>query len=213
MRNDLRVLGVFVWLACLATTAHAQGVAAPPLKVGIIRIQQVFQNYTFAIEQEKAIKEGFQQQQDEINALGEQIKKEKDALVADTTTDRNSAVWQEKILKIQILEVRLKDKLERFQKMSRHARAEYYRSIYADFRRAVDTIAKRDQFDIIITAPDTELSKEVLENDSPMAIQNEILMRQMQFISPRVDITQAVTDQMNAFHAARSGKGAGGGKK
>ena len=56
-------------------------------------------------------------------------------------------------------------------------------------------------------APDTVLSKESEDTDSPVAVQNEILLRHVQFIGPACDITRDIVDLMNAYYTRSKARG------
>ncbi|MCX7935969.1 MAG: OmpH family outer membrane protein [Planctomycetota bacterium] len=147
------------------------------------------------------MKEEFKKSEAEIENLKKQIKEKTDALRTDPLTGPGSKRFKLGMLKIKELEVELEDKTEEFAKMRRRRMAEFYRSVYEKFQKAVQEYAAKRGLDIVITAPDTELSEESSEADSPIAIQNEILLRHIQYIAPTCDITKDVINLMNANYA------------
>lgn len=176
-------------------------------RIGVVRIQEVFKRYQYAVDMEKKIKEAFQTDEDEISALKKKIDEAKDRVRHDPLLEPNSLKARLLMLEIQKDQIVLEDKLNRFKQNTRKHMAEFYRNIYTDFRRNVDAFAKQYAYDLIITAPDRELSEESKDSDSPMALQNEILLRSVQYISPRADITEALLKTMNNEYARRQNAG------
>jgi len=184
--------------------AEAAPVAPAPSRLGVVRIQQIFKDFQYARDQETAIKEEFKKAEAEIENLKKQIKEKTDALRTDPLTGPGSKRFKLGMLKIKELEVELEDKTEEFAKMRRRRMAEFYRSVYEKFQKAVQDYAAKQGLDVVITAPDTALSEESSESDSPIAIQNEILLRHVQYIGQACDITKQVIDLMNANYAKTS---------
>ena len=77
----------------------------------------------------------------------------------------------------------------------------------AEFQKALQEYATRRGYDAVITAPDTDLSKESEDSDSPVAVQNEILLRHVQFIGPACDISRDIVDLMNAYYQRSKARG------
>jgi len=209
--KQVRKVGVLLVAAAVVMMAsvsiRAEEAAAPrALRIGVVKIQDVFKEYKFAKEQEEKIKASFKGEEDSIAQLEKEIVGAQDKLSRDTLIERNSAAWKLQALEIQKKQITLDEKKQRFAKMTRQAMAEFYRSIYKDFRKVVDLYAKEYNFDLVITAPETDLSDDSERSDSPLAIQNEILLRRVQYISPSVDITKQIVASMNNMYAA---KGAG----
>ena len=81
--------------------------------------------------------------------------------------------------------------------------ANYWRGVYADFQKAIKHLVKIRNYDIVITAPDVELSDKLEKSNSPEAIISEILRRQVQYIAPENDMTDEVIKIMNAINSKR----------
>ncbi len=173
---------------------------AGELQVGVVRIQQVFKRYEYAIKQEKAITESFKPEREQIKRMEADIRERVNKIRGSDMQmlPPDSPILQEKQLEIRILEVRLNNKLKQLQKLQRHRMAEFWRSVYTEFRKAVDAIATRHGYDLIITAPDADLSAESRDSSAPESIQNEILLRNIQYIGKRIDLTDAIVEYMNA---------------
>lgn len=166
--------------------------------IGVVRIQQVFKDYAYAREQENKIKEEFKGQEEEIKTLKGKIEKKQQALAGNALMRRGSLAWKLEMLEIQRMRLLIEDKMNAFKKATRERMAGYYVNVYAHFRKAVDDYAKHYKYDIVITAPDRDLSKETEESGAPEAVQNEILLRRVQYISVSVDITKPIVELMNA---------------
>jgi hypothetical protein len=54
------------------------------------------------------------------------------------------------------------------------------------------------KYDIIMAAPDPALSEEAVKAQDPMAIQQEILMRRIQYASEQANLTPSITELLNA---------------
>ncbi len=195
---------LLVAAVAILMSVSARAEEARALRIGVVKIQDVFKEYKFAKVQEEKIKASFKGEEDSIDQLEKEIRAAQDKLSRDTLIERNSAAWKLQALEIQKKQITLDEKKQRFAKMTRQAMAEFYRSIYKDFRKVVELYSKEYKFDLVITAPETELSDDSEKSDSPLAIQNEILMRRVQYISPSVDITKQIIASMNNMYAAKN---------
>jgi len=203
MKRMLALVGLVLALSF----GQAGEAAVAPAKIGVVRIQNVFKDFQYAKDQEAAIKAEFKKDEDGMTALKQQMEEKKKHLQADPLIGPGSKKFKLEALELRKLEVELEDKVDEFKKASRKRMAEFYRSIYEKFQKAVADVAARRGLDLVITAPDTDLSKEAEESDSPVAIQQEILLRHVQFIGPSCDITKEVLDQMNAQYGKAKGAG------
>jgi Skp family chaperone for outer membrane proteins len=215
MLMTMRGLWMAAMLAVVAMAAQAgEPAAAPaaggPTKVGVVRIQQIFKDFQYAKDQESLIKAEFKKSEDAITALKDQIDEKRKHVQNDPLIGPGTKKYKLEVLKIEEMKVELEDKLEEFRKERFKRMAEFYRSIYERFQKAIADYATRRGFDLVVTAPDTDLSKEAEESDSPVAIQNEILLRHVQFIGPACDITRDIVDLMNAMYQRNKARTAPG---
>jgi Skp family chaperone for outer membrane proteins len=200
----------FLSLALAALLLAPAASAGEGARIGVVRIQEVFTNYKYATDMEGKIKDAFKSDEEEIKELRAKIQMSQEEIVNDPLVERGSLKWKLAMIEIERNKAILEDKLEQFKKSTRRAMANFYRTIYHDFRQAVQRYGDQYKFDLIVTAPDKELSSESEGGDSPMAIQNEILLRSVQYISKRSDITPQIVQYMNALYEQRSGEGGGG---
>ncbi|MDR0868281.1 MAG: OmpH family outer membrane protein [Planctomycetota bacterium] len=198
------------WLAALATMATAAfsdaGAAGEPTSVAIVQIQEVLNRSEYAKQMETSIRAGFKSEEQEIEDLQKLIRTESEKLQTDTMMSPDSYTYKDKVLQIERLKLKLADKAQNFSRQTRSKMAEFWRSVYKDFRAAIEQIAKSGQYDLILTAPGTELSNDAAQNDVPEAVMGEIIQRRVQYVAPKIDITQKVIDMMNAINRGRGAK-------
>lgn len=165
--------------------------------IGVVQIQKIFDEYAYAEDMEDTIKGEAEQAQKEINDIKNQMKEKMDSLKHDPMIKPGGTQWKLGMLEIERMKVMLDDKQAKFRKDFDKRRAEFYRTIYGHFRKAVDIYAKYHKYDLIITAPNPELSPESEKADSPSAIQNEILLRRVQYIGATTDVSGPILQLMN----------------
>lgn len=195
MRFKLAIVMCLVLNAGGVVAGEATATSKHVPKIGVVRIQALFKGYKYAKDQQESIKNEFQKVEKELNALKKQMDDKMKALRDDALIRPRSTRWQLEMLEIQRLKIEYEDKVEKFKKSARKREAEFWRGVYMYFRRAVKEYGDHYGYDLIITAPDTELSPET--TDSPVAIQNEILLRRVQYIGKTVDLTDPILTHMN----------------
>ncbi len=182
---------------------EGNGAAAPrriPL-IGIVRIQKIFKTYNYAKDLEKQIKGEFERDEKEIKDLKEKIKaKVKD--LDGALTVRGSTQWKLKKNEIDRSMILLEDKERKFRKETAKRMAEFYKFIYDRFRVAVGKYAKYHSYDLIMTMPEPDLSPDAKDAkaSNPQAIQNEILLRRVQYVGATTDVTKPVIELMNKLY-------------
>ena len=172
--------------------------------VVVVRIEEVFRNSDYAKQMETQIRASFRQEEKEIEDLQKVIRTQQEKLQNDAFLAPDTYQYKKKVLELQILQLQLQDKAERFEKLSRTKMANYWRGVYADFQKAIKHLVKIRNYDIVITAPDVALSEKLEKSNAPEAIISEILRRQVQYVSPENDMTDEVIKIMNAINAKRS---------
>ncbi len=175
-----------------------------PSSVVIVRIEEVFRNSDYAKQMETQIRASFRQEEKEIEDLQKLIRTQQEKLQSDAFLAPDTYQYKKKVLELQILQLQLQDKAERFQKLTRTKMANFWRGVYADFQKAVKHLVKIRNYDIVITAPDIELSDRLEKSNSPEAVISEILRRQVQYVSPENDMTDEIIKIMNALNAKRA---------
>lgn len=192
---------ISLWLVglCLTVGVYAQDGS----RVGIVKIQDVLNKSEYAKQMETQIRASFRADESEIEQLQKLIVGEREKLTTDTLMSPESYAYKDRVLQIERLNLKLRDKVETFTKQTRAQMATFWRGVYADFRAAIIKIAAGGQYDLILTAPDVELSNDANNQDVPEAVMNEIIQRRVQHVSPKIDITQQVIDTMNAINRGR----------
>lgn len=191
-------LAILMCLALSSGVSFAGEVAAKPKrvpKIGVVRIQTLFKGYKYALEQQELIKTEFQAIQKELEGLRKQMEEKDKALQGNPLIRRKSTKWYLEMLEIQRLKIKYDDKVAKSKKAARKREAEFWRGVYMYFRRAVKEYGDHYGYDLIVTSPDPELSDDTA--DSPVAVQNEILLRRVQYIGKTVDLTDSILKHMN----------------
>ncbi len=171
---------------------------APETKrIGIVFIQQVFKNYNYAKDTEERIRNAFQPEQQRIEEEMKRIQELERSLQNNPLKPPGSAAWRKSMMEIEAAKVELQAMQEDFGKRVRDEEAAFWMNMYNAFQRSCKILAEYYQYDIIIAAPDPALSEEALKAMDPMAIQQEILMRRVQYVHDRANLTKSITDLLN----------------
>jgi Skp family chaperone for outer membrane proteins len=187
----------------LAAVLLSATLGASAGEIAVVRIQEVLKNSDYAKQMETKIRSDFKTDEQEIEDLQKVIRNNTEKMQSDPMLSPDSYTYKDTVLQIERVRLKLNDKMQNFNKNTRLQMATFWRNVYADFRAAVDRVAASGKYDLIITAPDIELSPETANSESPEAMMMEILRRNVQYINPRVDVTQQVIDTMNAINRAR----------
>ncbi len=183
------------WTAGHAGEAAAQ---APETKrIGIVFIQQVFQNYQYAKDTEERIRTTFQPEQTRIEDEIKRIQELERALQNNPLKPPGGAPWRKSMMEIEAAKVEVQAMQEDFGSRVRDEEAGFWMNMYNAFQRSCKILAEYYNYDIIIAAPDPTLSEEAVKAMDPMAIQQEILMRRVQYVHDRANLTKSITDLLN----------------
>ncbi len=204
--TQMRKLLSALLFTVVALTAFPANISAAEGKVVVVRIQEVFRRSEYAKTMETQIKASFLQEERAIEDLQKLYRTERESLESNALLDRNSYQFQEKAMRLQLLELKLKDKVQRYQKLSRTRMADYWRSIYTDFQAAIKRLSSTGQYSIVITAPDVALSAHSEKSNAPESVMGEILQRRVQYVNPANDITEQVIQVMNDINSKRAGR-------
>ncbi len=195
-------LGCAVMAVVMAGFSYA-GEAAPQQQVpetkriGVVFFQQVFKNYQYAKETEDRLRTQFQPDQQKIEAEITRIQEMERALQNNPLKPVNTPAWRKSMMEIETAKVEVQSMQEDFGRRIRDEEAGFWQNMYAAFQRACRIIAEHYNYDIIIAAPDPSLSEEAIQSMDPMAVQQEILMRRIQYVNDRANLTRTITDLLN----------------
>lgn len=195
-RITLAMLAVVVALPMVAAFA-GEG------QVAVVRLQEVFRQSTYAKQMEAQIKASFAQEERAIEDQQKLLKSEQEKLASNALLDPNSYQYKEKVMKIQLMELKYRDMVQRFTSLSRSKMATYWKAVYADFQTAINRVASTGQFSVIMTTPDIDLPEQVEKTNSPEMMMTEILQRRVMYINPQVDVTDQVIKVMNEINQKR----------
>ncbi len=171
---------------------------APETKrIGVVFIQQVFKNYDYAKDTEEKMKTTFMPEQQKVEAEVMRIQEMERSLQNNPLKPANSPAWRKSMMEIETAKVEVQAMQEEFARKFREEEAAFWQNMYNAFQRACKILAEYYQYDIIIAAPDPALSEEVMKAMDPMAVQQEILMRRIQYVNDRANLTKSITDLLN----------------
>ncbi|MDR1613120.1 MAG: OmpH family outer membrane protein [Planctomycetota bacterium] len=166
-------------------------------RIGVVFIQQVFKNYEYAKATEDRLRTTFMPDQQRIEAEIVNVQEMERALQNNPLTPSGSAQWRRKMMEIETKKVEIQSMQEEFGKRVRDEEAAFWQNMYNAFQRACRILAEYYKYDIIIAAPDPALSEEAVQAMDPMAIQQEILMRRIQYVNDSANLTKSITDLLN----------------
>ncbi len=204
MRVIVKTLCAVVLFAVLSVTAANAGEQqqAPEVKrVGIVYIQQVFKNYKYATDMEERMKATFQPEQTKIETAMAGVQQKERELRDNPLMAPNSPQWRKKMMEIEGDKLEIQSMQEEFGTRVRQEEAAFWMNMYNAFQRACKILGDYYSYDIIMAAPDPSLSEEAVKAQDPMAIQQEILMRRVQYASERANLTPSITELLNARYA------------
>ncbi len=202
MRKFMFGLIIAVVTAASAYSRAGEAPQAPETKrIGIVYIQQVFKNYRYAQDTEERIKSAFQPEQQRIEGEIARVQEMERSLQSNPLKAPGSAQWRKSMMEIEAAKVEVQAMQEDFGKRVRDEEAAFWMNMYNAFQRACKILAEYYNYDIIIAAPDPSLSEEAVKAMDPMAIQQEILMRRVQYVHDRANLTVSITELLNHRYA------------
>ena len=182
----------------LGSALAGEAQQAPETKrIGVVFMQQVFQNYQYAKDTEERLKSSFMPESDKLEAEVRRIQEMERALQNNPLKPANTPAWRRSMMEIETAKVEAQGMQEEFARKIREEEAAFWNNMYTAFQRACRILAEYYQYDIIIAAPDPTLSEEVVKALDPMAMQQEILMRRIQYVHDRANLTKSITDLLN----------------
>ena len=198
MHKRLLAISLLLMIAGISRTLAGETPQAPETKrVAVVFIQQVFKDYQYAKDSEAAIKAKFEQDQQKIEQEIARIQEQEKALQNNPLIRPDSAQGRKAMLDLEGARIEVRSMQEDFSNRVRKEEAAFWQNMYAAFQRACKIYAEHFGYDVIIASPDPTISEEAIKASDPMAIQQEILMRRIQFVSDRANITKPITDLMN----------------
>ena len=190
-------LGLALSLAAGRAQAGEAQQAPETKRIGVVFIQQVFENYNYAKDTQERMKTSYLPEQQRIEEEMRQIQELERALQNNPLKPPGSPPWRKEMMAIEGRKVEVQASQEEFARKVSEEEAAFWQSVYAAFQRACKIIAEYYQYDIIIATPNVNLSEDALKSSNPMAIQQEILMRRIQYVHDRANLTKSITDLLN----------------
>ncbi len=199
MRVIVKTFCAVALFAAFSASLRAGEQQAPEVKrIGIVYIQQVFKNYRYATDTENRIKATFQPEQTRIESEIARVQEMERGLQNNPLMAPGSAQWRKRMMEIEAAKLEVQSMQEDFGNRVRQEEAAFWMNMYNAFQRACKILGDYYQYDIIMAAPDPALSEEAVKAGDPMAIQQEILMRRIQYASERANLTPSITELLNA---------------
>lgn len=180
-----------------ALAGEAQQQAPETKRIGVVFMQQVFKNYQYAKDTEERLKSSFMPESQKLEAEAQRIQEMERSLQNNPLKPAGTPAWRKSMMEIESAKVEFQGSQEEFARKIREEEAAFWQNMYAAFQRACRLLAEYYQYDIIIAAPDPNLSEEVLKAMDPVAVQQEILMRRIQYVNDRANLTKSITDLLN----------------
>lgn len=196
----------FQWLlACAVVVAMGLGAAAageaqqwPETKrIGVVYFENVFTNYNYAKDTDERLNQTYQPERQKIQDEIQRIQEQERSLQNNPLKPQGSPAWRKSMMEIETAKVELQANSEEFVRRFSEENSALVNTMFGAMQRACRVVAEYYKFDIIIIAPDPNLSENSVKALDPMAIQQEILVRSIQYVSERANLTKQVTDVMN----------------
>ncbi|MFQ5861566.1 MAG: OmpH family outer membrane protein [Candidatus Brocadiales bacterium] len=186
-------LGKLMFVLSAVIIALPAVVSAEELQIGVVNLNQVFENYEKRAELEESFKELrageedlLRDKQDNLVGLREEIQ----------LLERGSEARKEKEVELEkkLLYLQLEEEVAR--KNLGAKEKEFYEELYNDISGAIEEIGREQGFDLI-------LKKEVIEPKSAdlLELRLKIGMGTVLYYSDVVDITDMVIDYLNEKYA------------
>ncbi len=199
MRVIVKMLCAAALLMTVSAAVAGEQQQAPEVKrIGIVYIQQVFKDYQYAKDTEARIKSTFQPEQARIEGEIARVQEMERGLQNNPLMAPGSAQWRKRMMEIEAAKLEVQAMQEEFGRRVRDEEAAFWMNMYNAFQRACKILGDYYQYDIIMAAPDPAISEEAVKSQDPMAIQQEILMRRIQYASERANLTPSITELLNA---------------
>ncbi len=193
-----KMLVAVLFVAALSAAVAGEQQAPEVKRVGIVYIQQVFKSYKYATDTEERLKATFQPEQARIEGEIARVQEMERGLQNNPLMAPGSAQWRKKMMEIEAAKLEIQSMQEEFGKRVREEEAAFWVNMYNAFQRACKILGDYYKYDIIMAAPDPALSEDAIKAQDPVAIQQEILMRRIQYASEQANLTPSITELLNA---------------
>lgn len=196
-----KLLYVALGLALNAALGAALAGEAPQWpetkRIGVVFFEQVFKNYQYAKDTEERLRTSYQPEEQKLEAEANRIQEMERALQNNPLKPQGSPAWRKSMMEIESAKVEAQSFQEEYVRRFREENAVFWQNMFVAFQRACRVVAEYYKFDMIVTAPDPGLSEEGTKAMDPVAVQQEFLMRNVQYVNERANLTKSVIDVMN----------------
>lgn len=171
------------------TVTSAQG-GDTALRIAVVNVKEVFSSYKMAKQFEADVEKEKAAAQDEINAIEKQMK---DLMAEIQILEQNSALRLEKEEELLQKDTLRKFKSERWKAITLKKINENTAKIYNAIRAEVDAYCAEQGYTLVF-----KVETPRLEEKSDESANKRVNMRGVLFYSPTMDITQPITERLNA---------------
>ena len=189
-----RILTIFVFsiVSIVAFNSIPQNVNAEGIKIGVVDINEVFDKYSRRVDLDQQLKDTEAEFKKEIES------KKKVMIDLNEETELLDLGSESRNTNIEILEKKNVE-LEGYAKFAENQLTKKYKNafevIYEEIIKEVDSFGKEGNYSVII-----KKEKPNLQSNQLSDLQFKIGIRTVLYNSSAIDITQAVTERMNALY-------------
>lgn len=190
-----------LWTALPGATAGEE-VAAPVRPVGVVKIEQVFEQYKYRVDRQRLIDEELRPRLAELEQVRgklEALETEIIGLRRNVREDHPTVVAKQ--FEHRQLELELQKLGSAGEERQRELLVQMYSDVYKYFNAACRNTGKDYGFGVIITAIDDKLPDVATAGENvkvtPYMIMTQIMTRNVQYTHPHWDITAFITHELN----------------
>ncbi len=189
IKMRILTISIFVLVSMLTFKAMPQEVCAEELKIGIVDINEIFDNYDKRKDLDQQLKEMETEFKEELES------KKKIMIDLNEETQLLDLGSEQRTKNMEILE-RKNVELEGYAKLAERQLTKRYKNafekIYEEITKEVDTFGKENNYSLII-----KKEKPDLQSNQISDLQFKIGIRTVLYNSNRVEVTAKITDRLN----------------
>ena len=192
----------WVLTAMPAGSVFAGEYAIPAAKVGVVRIETVFNAYQYVVDRRAEIDVKYKGAREKIENMERNIENETRKLQGDPLTRPGTPEYERRQMEVQLLISTMELERRKYARDINKENAEVFIKFYDAFRNACLQACRYYSVDILLTATDPNLPEEARQADVPVpALRQDILMRIVQYSANAIDVTAGVTQILNNTYA------------
>lgn len=193
-------MGAALALAVIGASAVAAGEAQAPetKRIGVVFVDQVFENYNYAKDTQERVKTTFEPERLRIEEEAKRIQQLERELQNNPLKPPGSAPWRRSMVEIETAKVEIQAMQEDFVKRIQEEQTALVLNVYNALQRACKALGEHYDYDLIITSPSASIpAAEALESLNPLVLQQELMSRNIQFVNDRANLTMSIIMLLN----------------